>query len=78
VCHLAKLVCGQHRCTHYEVVQWVTVGDDHRWMRWVARWLVMTWCGRSVVFGDTSGTRHHQFCSEAVPRARLTVVTARV
>jgi hypothetical protein len=22
-------------------------------MRWVARWLVMLLCGRSVVFGDT-------------------------
>src|SRR5918995_367964 len=46
------------RVTHYEIVQWVMVGNGGRWMRWAACRLVMLrlvamWC-------SGTGTRHHQ------------------
>ena len=39
----------------------MTADNGCRWTRWAACWLAMALCGCDVMFGDTSGTRHHKF-----------------
>jgi hypothetical protein len=60
VCHLAKLVCGQHRSTHYERVQWFTARNGCCEMPLATAPLAMTRCGRIVACGDRLGTRQYQ------------------
>jgi len=60
VCHLAKLVCGQDRSTHYERVQWFTARHGCREMPLATALLAMSRRGRIVRCGDRLGTRQYQ------------------